>query len=91
VAGIFDLGYYDIHANECMICGRCNDLVNAHIWPKHTHGENLLSIFGLAMENLNDPRNYLRLSKSIEVTFDKKTMSYSTKWKIVTLRIRRYC
>ncbi len=91
MAGIFDLGYYDIHENECVICGQCNDVVNAHIWPKNTYGENFLSIFGLAMENLNDPRNYLRLSKSIEVAFDKKTISYSTKWKIVTPRIRRYC
>jgi hypothetical protein len=67
------INYYGLRENECMVCGRCNDVVNAHIWPKHTHGENLLSMFGLATENLNDPRNYLRLAKSLELAFDNKT------------------
>ncbi len=58
-----------------MVCGRCQDVVNAHIWPKHTHGEHLLSMFGLDREDLNDPRNYLRLAKSLELTFDNKTVT----------------
>ncbi|CAF1683285.1 unnamed protein product [Rotaria magnacalcarata] len=69
------INYYGIHENECMICGRCSDVVNAHIWPKHTRGEYLLSMFDLAAENLNDPRNYLRLSKSLELAFDNKTIT----------------
>jgi len=67
------INYYGLHEHQCMICGRCNDVVNAHIWPKHTHGENLLSMFGLATEHLNDARNYLRLAKSLELAFDNKT------------------
>ena len=58
-----------------MICGRYADVVNAHIWPKHTHGENLLSMFGLSNDSLDDPRNYLRLSKSLELAFDNKTIT----------------
>ena len=58
-----------------MICGRCDDVVNAHIWPKHTRSENLLSMFGLSADNLDDPRNYLRLSKSLDVAFDNKAIT----------------
>ncbi|CAF1379577.1 unnamed protein product [Adineta steineri] len=51
--------FYNIDEHVCMICGPCNDVVNAHIWPKHTHGENLLSI----------------LAKSLELAFDNKTLT----------------
>ncbi|CAF3002997.1 unnamed protein product [Rotaria sp. Silwood2] len=67
--------FYNIDENECMICGPCNDVVNAHIWPKHTHGEHLLSMFNLSSDGLNDPRNYLRLAKSLELAFDNKTLT----------------
>lgn len=67
--------FYGIKDNECMICGRCTDVVNTHIWPKHTHGEHLLTMFGLSNDNLNDPRNYLRLTKSLELAFDNKTIT----------------
>jgi hypothetical protein len=32
-------------------------------------------MFGLDREDLNDPRNYLRLAKSLELTFDNKTVT----------------
>ncbi|CAM4934607.1 unnamed protein product [Rotaria socialis] len=67
--------FYNINENECMICGSCNDVVNAHIWPKHTHGEHLLSMFNLSNDGLNDPRNYLRLAKSLELAFDNKSLT----------------
>jgi len=55
--------FYNLSENECMVCGRSAEVVNAHIWPKHTKGENLLSMFCLTTEDLNNPRNYLRLCK----------------------------
>ena len=67
--------YYNLGYNECMICGRSKNVVNAHIWPKHTKGDHLLTMFGLTAESLNDPRNFLRLNKSLERAFDNKSVT----------------
>lgn len=67
--------FYNLRENECMVCGYSRNVVNAHIWPKHTKGKHLLSMFNLTNEQLNDPRNYLRLCKSLEVAFDNKQIT----------------
>lgn len=69
------LNYYNLDINECMICGESKDVVNAHIWPRHTKGEHLLSMFGLTTECINDPRKFLRLTRSLERAFDNKAVT----------------
>ena len=50
-------------------------VVNAYIWPKHTHGDHLLFMFDLESGDLNDPRNYLQLTKAFQLAFDNETVT----------------
>ena len=67
--------FYGLKSDECMICGQCAKVANAHIWPKHTKGDNVRSMFGLATDDMNHPRNYLRLAKPLKIAFDDKTIT----------------
>jgi hypothetical protein len=49
--------------------------VNAHLWPKHTKGEDLLPLFGVDKAYVNHHKNYLRLTKSLELAFDSKAIT----------------
>ena len=70
--------YYGTNRRKyCMIVGpvsHCN-IICAHIWPKHTIGKGL-ETFDLEKDNINNPRNFLRLHKSIEEAFDKKQLYF---------------
>jgi hypothetical protein len=60
----------------CMVLGRVThcDVICAHIWPRWTYGKGLDTV-GLTRENVNNPRNFLRLHRSIEKAFDRKRLS----------------
>ena len=62
----------------CMMLGKATDchIICAHIWPNFTRGKGL-EVVGLRFEDINCPRNYLRLHKSIEAAFDKKRLCFS--------------
>ena len=50
--------------------GQKGRVMNAHLWPHHTKGRGL-NILQLNTEDVNDPRNFLRLHKSLEHAFDR--------------------
>jgi hypothetical protein len=61
----------------CMVLGNvlnCH-VICAHIWPKFTNG-NGLGLMELKRTDVNSPRNFLRLHKSIESAFDKKRLIF---------------
>ena len=62
----------------CMVLGHVTNchIICAHIWPKLTMGKGL-SALGLDRSDVNSPRNFLRLHKSIERAFDKKRLCFS--------------
>ena len=75
------LGFYGIDKDVCMVLGKCDEdesrearqkgrVMNAHLWPHHTKGRGL-NILQLNTEDVNDPRNFLRLHKSLEHAFDR--------------------
>jgi hypothetical protein len=51
------------------------EVVCSHIWPGHMNGNHLES-FGLTHIDSNNPRNFLRLNKSIEKAFDEKRLIF---------------
>jgi hypothetical protein len=61
----------------CMVLGSVthSDIICSHIWPSHTYG-NGLSSFDLHAEDVNSPRNFLRLHKDIERAFDHKRLYF---------------
>ena len=62
----------------CMVLGdvtHCH-IICAHIWPKYTMGKGL-EVLELDRKDINNPRNFLRLHKSIENAFDKKRLYFS--------------
>jgi hypothetical protein len=46
----------------------------AHIWPNHTAGVGL-DLFNLRAKDLNNPRNFLRLHREIEIAFDHRQLT----------------
>ena len=70
--------YYSMsRKHRCMVLGLCThaEIICAHIWPKHTYGKGLDS-FELTALDVNNPRNFLRLHKSIEKAFDRKRLTF---------------
>jgi hypothetical protein len=70
--------YYAVcKKGQCMVLGPIthSDIVCAHIWPRQTLGKGL-EMFGLAPFDLNSPRNFLRLHKTIEREFDYKRLTF---------------
>ena len=62
----------------CMVLGRVTKchIICAHIWPKYTMGKGLCAV-GLDREDVNSPRNFLCLHKSIEKAFDKNRLCFT--------------
>ena len=62
----------------CMVLGNATHclIICAHIWPRHTLGKGLEAL-ELLRADIDNPRNYLRLHKSIEKAFDKKRLYFS--------------
>ena len=62
----------------CMMLGKATHfpIICAHIWPKCTNGKGLEAV-GLQSTDINNPRNFLRLHKSIKDAFDKKRLCFS--------------
>ncbi len=70
--------YYGVAQHHfCMVLGRVThcDIICANIWPAHTNGKGLEAI-DLKREDVNNPRNFLRLHRSIERAFDKKRLYF---------------
>jgi hypothetical protein len=71
-------GFYNTPPKHyCMVLGTVShcDIICAHIWPKHTNG-NGLEAFGLSPIDVNNPRNFLRLHRTIEKAFDHKRIHF---------------
>jgi hypothetical protein len=69
--------YGVVKKRYCMVLGSVthSHVICSHIWPCHTHG-NGLSSFNLNAEDVNSPRNFLRLHKDIERAFDHKRLYF---------------
>lgn len=64
------LGYYGLTRRCCQILGpNTRHLVNAHIWPHHNRGN--LDLMELQESDIDNPKNILRLHKTIEQHFDQ--------------------
>ena len=62
--------------HHCQILGPSDKhvkVVNAHIWPRSA--TNQLPIFGLAVSDIHNPRNVLRLHQCIERAFDRREVA----------------
>jgi hypothetical protein len=61
----------------CMVLGKSTncDIICAHIWPRCTQGKGL-EVMSLSREDVNHPRNFLRLHRAIEKAFDKKRLYF---------------
>lgn len=62
---------------QCMVLGKAThcQITTAHIWPRYTRGRGL-EAFELSRLDVNNPRNFLRLHKSIEKAFDHKRLTF---------------
>jgi hypothetical protein len=62
---------------QCMVLGACShaQITCAHIWPRYTRGRGL-EAYELNRLDVNNPRNFLRLHKSIERAFDHKRLTF---------------
>ncbi|KAJ1442271.1 hypothetical protein B484DRAFT_73894 [Ochromonadaceae sp. CCMP2298] len=60
-----------------MVLGRIthSQITCAHLWPRQTLGRGL-EAFELSRLDVNNPRNFLRLHKSIELAFDRKRLTF---------------
>jgi hypothetical protein len=69
--------FYNISKKVCMVLGEITDpnIICSHIWPACTYGRGLES-FNLQQEDINNPRNFLRLHKDIERAFDHKRLYF---------------
>ena len=63
--------------DQCMVLGVCThaQITCAHIWPRWTRGRGL-EAYELSHLDVNNPRNFLRLHKSIERAFDHKRLTF---------------
>eukprot|EP00808_Paulinella_micropora_P019274 g36344.t1 len=60
-------------------------VVNLHIWPEHAAAS--LSYHGLKPENVNSPRNILRVNRSIERKFDNKELTFELRENQLRLKV----
>mmetsp|Transcript_1792 Transcript_1792/g.3683 ORF Transcript_1792/g.3683 Transcript_1792/m.3683 type:complete len:249 (+) Transcript_1792:522-1268(+) len=70
--------YYDTRkSGYCMVLGRIthSQITCAHLWPRQTLGRGL-EAYELSRLDVNNPRNFLRLHKSIELAFDRKRLTF---------------
>jgi hypothetical protein len=67
----------------CMMLGNIKNvhIICAHIWPECTHGEGLETL-GLQANDISNPRNFLRLEKSIERAFDRKHLMLTPQFSV---------
>ena len=69
------VGYYGLGGKKvCQILGDSLHVVNAHIIPESK--SNLLVLVDLDREDVNNPRNILRLHNDIERAFDRKDVMF---------------
>eukprot|EP01040_Poterioochromonas_malhamensis_P015451 gene15451-17292_t len=61
----------------CMVLGAVShcQIKCSHIWPKWTKGAGL-EVLELSQNEVNSPRNFLRLHETIEKAFDKKKLYF---------------
>jgi len=70
--------YYGISPRHfCMVLGEATHchIICSHIWPKFTRGKGM-DLVDLKAEDVNSPRNFLRLHKDIEKAFDRKKLYF---------------
>lgn len=69
------LGYYGLTRRYCQILGPTTPhVVNAHIWPHHNRGN--LDLMELQESDIDNPKNILRLHKTIEQHFDQMNIMF---------------
>ena len=66
--------YYGLKPKFCMVLGITANVVSAHIWPKSKSQS--LELFNLSPNDVDSPRNILRLAKPIEISFDEGKLSF---------------
>jgi hypothetical protein len=69
--------FYNIQQKYCMVLGdisHCH-IICSHIWPSCTYGRGL-EAFDLQEDDVNNPRNFLRLHRDIEHAFDHKRLYF---------------
>ena len=79
------LRHYGFNGNRnlCHLLGRVKGptsgpgvaVITSHIFPNHTGGAGL-ELFGLATTDINNPRNFLRLSAQVEKAFDARRLTF---------------
>lgn len=69
--------FYGMKKKQCMVLGSCThaQIICAHIWPRYTNGRGL-EAFELNRLDVSNPRNFLRLHRSIERAFDHKRLTF---------------
>jgi HNH endonuclease len=87
--------YYGLYGkNHCQILGNgTKNVVNAHIWP-HNNRENLVLV-SLEEQDIDNPKNILRLHSAIEWHFDRFFLTFEYSGgdfilKILDLNIRTF-
>eukprot|EP00808_Paulinella_micropora_P015357 g27331.t1 len=60
-------------------------VVNLHIWPEHAAAS--LSFHGLKPEDVNSPRNILRVNRAIERKFDSKDLTFELRENQLCLKV----
>ena len=76
--------FYGTHQNHyCMVLGNVRNVhvICAHIWPNLTAGDGLEAL-GLSSNDVSNPRNFLRLEKSIEKAFDRKYLTLTPQFSV---------
>jgi len=69
------LHHYGLQGNFCQVIGPTQaSIITAHLWPNHTNGLGL-NFFDLKQEDLENPRNFLRLHFQIEKAFDHRQLT----------------
>lgn len=69
------LSYYSLPRRHCQILGPATPhVVNAHIWPHHNRGN--LDLMDLQESDIDNPKNILRLHKTIEQNFDQMNIMF---------------
>jgi len=72
------LDYYQVRKRHyCMFLGIATEchIVPAHLWPSHTRGVGL-EVMSLTANDINSPRNNLRLNSRLEKAFDHKRITF---------------
>jgi hypothetical protein len=80
--GVLEHYGFGENRNFCHLLGRVNGpisgrdvaVISAHIYPNHTGGDGL-ELYGLTTTDINNPRNFLRLSTQVEKAFDARRLT----------------